>query len=152
VHSTSDLGAKVETLDLLQMTLPVPNMVKVEGTERECYDPLAGVIVLLAAEILGCHLLLSTSSTASGRVFSSPFAIILLYIRTEIPQSDQISEMPRYHDSSRTLSILLVLLALLTQHASAVRWSSPRTGDVISPGDMILAAWYAILGSESNGR
>lgn len=50
--------------------------------------------------------------------------------------------MPRRHDSSHTPSILLLLLAaLLTQDASAIRWSSPRTGDVISPGDMILAAW-----------
>ena len=26
-------------------------LVKVEGSERECYDPLAGVIVLLPAEM-----------------------------------------------------------------------------------------------------
>ena len=92
-----------------------------------------------------CRLLLSTSPTASGRVFTFQFAIILLYIRTEIPQSDKTSEMPRHHDSSHTISILWVLLALLTQDASAIRWSSPRTGDVISPGDMILAAWYLFL-------
>jgi hypothetical protein len=68
--------AKIESLDLPQL----PTMVKVGGTERECYDPLAGVIVLLRAEMTRCHLLLSTSSTASGRVCSSQFAIILLYI------------------------------------------------------------------------
>ena len=141
----SDLSVKIETLDLPQTIMQLPTLVKVEGTERECYDPLAGVIVLLPAEMPRCHLLLSTSSTASGRVYSSGFAIILLYIRTEIPQSDKISKMPRHYDSSRTLSILLVLLALLTQETSAIRWSSPQAGDVISPGDMILAAWYAFL-------
>jgi len=86
---------------------------------------------------------LSPSLTASGRVFSSRFAIISLYIRTEIPQSNQTSQMPRHPNSSSIRPTLLVLLALLAQDASAIQWSSPRTGDIISPGDMVLAAWYA---------
>src|SRR5258706_1955084 len=100
---------------------------------------MARWLVILSSYSPRCHLLLSTSPTASGRVCAFQFAIILLYIPTEIPQSDKTSEMPGRHDSSHTLLVLLA--ALLTQDASAIRWSSPRTGDVISPGDMILAAW-----------
>jgi len=70
---------------------------------------------------------------------------IVYYIRTEIPHSDKISKMQRHHYSSLTPPTLLVLLVLLAQDASAIRWSSPRVGDMISPGDMILAVWYAPL-------
>jgi hypothetical protein len=81
-----------------------------------------------------------------GTRFSSQFAIILLYSRIEIPLGDQRSQMSRHPNTSRTPATLLVLLALLAQDASALQWNSPRTEDVISPGDMILAAWYASLG------
>ena len=50
--------------------------------------------------------------------------------------------MPRHPNSSRHPATLAVLLA---QGALAIQWSSPQTGDIISPGDMILAAWYASL-------
>lgn len=51
--------------------------------------------------------------------------------------------MSRHPNSSHTLATLLVLLVLLAKDASGIQWSSPRAEDIIGPGDMILAAWYA---------
>lgn len=50
--------------------------------------------------------------------------------------------MLRHPNFSRHPATLAVLLA---QGALAIQWSSPQTGDIISPGDMILAAWYVSL-------